>query len=64
MSTFIAGFVIFMLAFLGLAVGWLFAGKRLKGSCGGINGDGCSVCERPCEERERAMQQRQVQSQA
>lgn len=49
-------FVVFMLAFAGLALGYLLAGKRLKGSCGGVGDSACGVCERPCEKRLKAQQ--------
>lgn len=52
-TTLFITFAAFALAFLGLALGWLVAGKKLKGSCGGLNGTGCSVCEEPCAERRR-----------
>lgn len=53
-TTLLAAFAIFMTAFLGLAVGWLLAEKRLKGSCGGLNGDGCQICDKPCEAKAAA----------
>ena len=43
LSTLLVTFVAFALAFFGLAIGWLVAEKRLKGSCGGLNGGGCGV---------------------
>ncbi|MGB0955852.1 MAG: (Na+)-NQR maturation NqrM [Panacagrimonas sp.] len=57
LSTLLVTFVAFALAFFGLAIGWLVAEKRLKGSCGGLNGGGCSVCDKPCESRRKQLQQ-------
>ena len=48
MKTFLAVLVLFAFAMLAMAVGVLFGGKRLKGSCGGLgavlNADGEQVC--------------------
>lgn len=50
METFLATFLVMMLVVAGMAVGYVFTGRQIKGSCGGINnidGDSCSVCGRP-----------------
>ena len=48
---------VFALAMLGMAVGWILAGRRLRGSCGGLAGirdeQGnpiCEACTNPAEE--------------
>jgi hypothetical protein len=55
-------FIIFVLAVLGLALGWLLNHRSLKGSCGGLSGipgiekSDCS-CSNPCEKRKQKMAQ-------
>jgi len=48
MKTFLAVLVLMVLALLGMGIGVLLGGKRLKGSCGGLsavtNEDGEKVC--------------------
>lgn len=51
-NTLLVTFAVFTLSFFGLAVGWLVAEKKLKGSCGGFGGDSC-VCETPCENKKK-----------
>lgn len=51
LSTLLVTFAVFSLAFFGLAIGWLVQGKVIKGSCGGLGGDSCGICKKPCEER-------------
>ena len=50
MSTFILAFVFLSLIMLGMSVGVIFMGKRIKGSCGGLNAiegaDRCVVCNK------------------
>ena len=58
MDVFVASFVLFLLAVLGMAVGVLAGRPAIKGSCGGLNraADGlptCDFCARPCAARER-----------
>lgn len=56
MQVFLLTFTVFGLAIFGLAVGWVFNHKVLKGSCGGLSaipgmeGSQCS-CSSPCEKR-------------
>jgi uncharacterized protein len=57
MATFLATFLVFTLAVTGLAIGWLVAEKKLKGSCGGLGSAACGVCAKPCEERIRKMRE-------
>ncbi len=45
MQTLIATFVLFGLVMVGMAVGLIFRGKSLKGSCGGT-GEGCGCSDR------------------
>lgn len=40
MQTFLAALIVFGLVMLAMAVGVLFSGRRLRGSCGGV-GDSC-----------------------
>ena len=50
MATFVLTFVILLIVMLGMALGVLLMGRRIKGSCGGLNaiGDGneCLVCHK------------------
>ncbi len=58
MDLFIASFLLFLLAVLGMAVGVLAGRPAITGSCGGLNraADGlpaCDFCARPCARRKR-----------
>jgi hypothetical protein len=47
MATFIAAFVILLLAAAGLGLGWLLRGRELKGTCatlGTMRDEPCPVC--------------------
>ena len=50
MATFIFAFAILCLVILGMALGVILMGKRIKGSCGGLNAisgaDHCLVCKK------------------
>lgn len=50
MTTFLFAFALLLLVILGMAVGVIFMGKRIKGSCGGLNAigdaDHCLVCKK------------------
>lgn len=50
MATFMLAFALLLTIMLGMALGVIFMGKRIKGSCGGLNalGDGneCLVCHK------------------
>jgi len=49
-STFILAFILLTLVVVGMALGVIFAGKTIKGSCGGLNAisgaDKCLVCQK------------------
>ena len=49
MSTFILAFGLLALVMLGMALGVIFSGRTIKGSCGGLNAiadaDHCLVCK-------------------
>lgn len=50
MVTFLFAFALLMLIVLGMAVGIIFMGRTIKGSCGGLNAigdaDQCVVCHK------------------
>lgn len=50
MSVFLITFAFFTLVMLGMAVGVMFSGRTIKGSCGGLNAisdaDHCLVCNK------------------
>ena len=50
LQTVVLAFVILLLVVAGMAVGVIFRGRRLKGSCGGLGAidgvDRCSICGR------------------
>lgn len=48
--TFVLAFVLLLVVMLGMALGVMFSGRRIKGSCGGLNAisdaDHCLVCNK------------------
>ncbi|UOG92255.1 MAG: (Na+)-NQR maturation NqrM [Candidatus Thiothrix sulfatifontis] len=64
MKIFLLTFLIFGLAIIGLALGWILNQRSLKGSCGGLAAipgmekSDCS-CSNPCEKRKQKMAQAQ-----
>ncbi|MBO6815001.1 MAG: (Na+)-NQR maturation NqrM [Rhizobiaceae bacterium] len=50
MATFLFAFTLLGLVVLGMSLGVIFMGKRIKGSCGGLNAisgaDKCLVCKK------------------
>ncbi|EIJ35467.1 (Na+)-NQR maturation NqrM [Thiothrix nivea] len=68
MKIFLLTFLIFVLAVIGLAIGWLFSNRSLKGSCGGLSAipgmenSNCS-CSNPCEKRKQKMAQEAARAQ-
>ena len=50
METFLLAFVLLLIVVVGMSLGVLFAGRRIKGSCGGLNAigdaDQCLVCKK------------------
>ncbi len=51
MSTLVATFVVLVLAMAAMAVGVIFGRAPIRGSCGGVGGEGCALCTGRCERR-------------
>ena len=49
MSIYLLGFVVTLLAVLGLSAGILMGRKPIAGSCGGIANGGCGSCRKACQ---------------
>ena len=52
MKTLLLTFGIFLLVIIGMAVGYIFSKRTIKGSCGGITALGMKKmcdCEEPCD---------------
>jgi hypothetical protein len=70
MATFVLAFGLLLLLMLGMAIGAILMGKRITGSCGGLNAiadaDHCVVCKReidpdsPLRERMQCPRARQA----
>ena len=60
MTVFVLTFILFSLAVTGLATGLMLSGRRIEGSCGGLNqvqgveSDCGGACRRPCARRRAA----------
>ena len=50
MATFVLAFALLLTVIVGMAVGVMFSGRTIKGSCGGLNAisdaDHCVVCNK------------------
>lgn len=50
MQTFVLAFALLLTVIVGMAVGVIFSGRTIKGSCGGLNAiadaDHCLVCKK------------------
>jgi hypothetical protein len=58
MSTFIAAFVVLIVFFLLMSIGYLVKRKAVEGSCGGLGVLGIEKacdCDDPCDRRKRRM---------
>ena len=63
-SVFLATFSIILIAVLAMSIGVIVAGKRIKGTCGGLNDikgleNACDLCTKPCAKRKKALEQLQ-----
>lgn len=67
MGTFIATFSILAIVIIIMSVGVLVAGRRIKGSCGGLNTidgleDACMTCSKPCDKKKQALEKARQQN--
>ncbi len=53
MQTFLATFLLFLLAIATMAIGLVVGGRRLSGSCGGRDKDGKPLADCLCERKQR-----------
>jgi len=63
MSTFIAAFVVLLLFFLFMSVGYIVKKKAVAGSCGGLGVLGIEKacdCDDPCDARKRRTEKEQA----
>ncbi len=61
MNIFIATFIIMLVAVAAMAIGVILGGRRISGSCGGLNNlegleSACEICTKPCEKRRKALE--------
>jgi len=65
MSTFIAAFVVLLLFFLLMSIGYIVKKKEVEGSCGGLGVLGIEKacdCDDPCDKRKRRMEKEQARN--
>ncbi|RUO79742.1 Na(+)-translocating NADH-quinone reductase subunit E [Idiomarina tyrosinivorans] len=59
MQTFLLVFVLFLIAVVAMAVGYILQRRTISGSCGGIGALGMEKacdCDEPCEKRKTRME--------
>lgn len=59
MQTFILAFVLMLIVFGAMAIGYMVQRKSLAGSCGGLDSMGVAKacdCEKPCEEKQARLE--------
>lgn len=57
-KVFIATFILFLVAFLGMSLGYIIKRKSIQGSCGGLGSIGVEKvcdCPEPCDARKKRM---------
>lgn len=63
LTTFLLAFCVFVAAVVGMALGLVLSGRRIEGSCGGLNripgveSDCGGACRQPCERRRKAIKE-------
>ncbi|KLN97497.1 (Na+)-NQR maturation NqrM [Moellerella wisconsensis] len=58
LEVFVAAFIFFLLAFLGMSLGYIIKRKSIQGSCGGLSSIGVDKvcdCPEPCDARKKRM---------
>ena len=65
MSTFIVTFIVMMIAVGAMAIGVIVSGRRINGTCGGLNNikgleGSCEICSTPCEKRKKALEKQKA----
>nr|WP_282551934.1 (Na+)-NQR maturation NqrM [Providencia rustigianii] len=58
LNVFLATFALFLLAFLGMSLGYIIKRKSIQGSCGGLSSIGVEKvcdCPEPCDARKKRM---------
>ena len=67
MQIFVMTFAVMLIFVLLMALGYLFKGRSLEGSCGGISDlglDKVCACEEPCDKRKELMRRQVEQEKA
>lgn len=58
LKIFLFAFILFLIAFFGMALGYIVKRKSLQGSCGGLGAMGIEKecdCPEPCDARKKCM---------
>lgn len=58
LKIFLFAFILFLIAFVGMALGYIVKRKSLQGSCGGLGAMGIEKecdCPEPCDARKKRM---------
>jgi hypothetical protein len=50
--TMVLSFVVIAASIAGMAIGVMARRAPIRGSCGGLNGNGCELCSGRCRDRE------------
>lgn len=65
MKIFLITLVFFLAVILGMALGYIFKRREIKGSCGGISALGMEKvcdCDTPCDKRQKLLAQQEKSS--